>query len=94
MGQYRDKHAEYDSDSEPRNRKPDRLARMKTDELVLVVRLEIKKNQAGDEAQQIGQRGNHVALRFSRLTVHRESSFSSRTMILESDSAQHKIPSH
>src|SRR5208282_73495 len=72
MGQHRDKYAEDDADGEPRNREANRLARVKADELVLIVRFEIKKNQAGDEAQQVCQRRNYVGLRFSALTVHRE----------------------
>src|ERR1039458_3900052 len=72
MGQHRDKYAEHDADGEPRNREANRLARVKADELVVIVRFEIKKDQAGDEAQQVSQRRNYVSLRLSALTVHRE----------------------
>src|ERR1700723_107019 len=83
MRQHCDEDAEDDGDSEPRYREANRLTSVKTDVLVLVVRLEVQENDAGDEAQQVRQRGNNVGLRFSVITVHREFSFSSRTMIPE-----------
>src|SRR5208337_3615605 len=82
MRQDRDKHPEDDGDGEPRDRETDRLTRVKADVLVLIVRLEVKKNQAGDEAQQVCQRRNNVGLRSSAVTVHREFSFSSRQPLI------------
>src|SRR5713226_5607401 len=45
---------------------------MEADERVLVVRFDVKKNQAGDKAQQVGQRRDYVGLRFTGFTVHRD----------------------
>src|ERR1700731_202575 len=70
-----DEYSEDDFDSEPRDREANRLTGVKADELVLVVGFEVEKNDAGDEAQQVCQCRNHVGLRSSALTVHREFSF-------------------
>src|SRR5580700_3733782 len=80
MRKHCDEYSEDDFDSEPRDREANRLAGVKADELVLIVGFEVEKNDAGDEAQQVCQRRNHIGLRSLALTVHREFSSSSGTM--------------